>query len=329
MGKVDVFTKEYMSNNVVFADAFNYFLYDGKQVVRPEKLRELDITEIAIPYGNKKEEAVQKFRDVLKTATMMADDQATYLILGIENESATKYAEPVKNGLYDFLQYSKQVQQTAAWHREAKDRAGHDDGEFLSGFYQEDRLTPVITLVILFDSDQWDGPRTLHEMMSVQDPDILKYVADYRINLIEPFEMEEDDLAKLRSSLRPVLGFIKYSKDSEELNAYLSKDSELKALDVRAARVIKVCANIDIQINEGEKVVDVCKAVQDMNEKARQEGLQEGLQTGRSEGRQEARLETLLADIKNAMEFFHVSLEEAMKGLKVTEEDRAILVKRI
>ena len=321
MGKVDVFTKEYMSNNVVFADAFNYFLYDGKQVVRPEKLRELDITEIAIPYGNKKEEAVQKFRDVLKTATIMADDQATYLILGIENESETKYAEPVKNGLYDFLQYSKQVQQTAAWHRELKDRAGHDDGEFLSGFYQEDRLTPVITLVILFDSDQWDGPRTLHEMMSVQDPDILKYVADYRINLIEPCEMEEDDLAKLRSSLRPVLGFIKYSKDSEELNAYLSKDSELKALDVKAAKVIKVCANIDIQINEGEKVVDVCKAVRDMNEKARQEGLQEG--------RQEARLETLLADIKNAMEFFHVSMEEAMKGLKVTEEDRAILVKRI
>ena len=137
----------------------------------------------------------------------------------------------------------------------------------------------------------------------------------------EPCEMEDDDLAKLRSSLRPVLGFIKYSKDSEELNAYLSKDSELKALDVKAAKVIKVCANIDIQINEGEKVVDVCKAVRDMNEKARQEGLQEG--------RQEARLETLLADIKNAMEFFHVSMEEAMKGLKVTEEDRAILMKRI
>ena len=90
-----------------------------------------------------------------------------------------------------------------------------------------------------------------------------------------------------------------------------------------------MCANIDIQIDEEEEVVDVCKAVQDMNEKARQEGLQEGLQTGRSEGRQEARLETLLADIKNAMEFFHVSMEEAMKGLKVTEEDRAILVKRI
>ena len=40
-------------------------------------------------------------------------------------------------------------------------------------------------------------------------------------------------------------------------------------------------------------------------------------------------METLYADIKNAMESFHVSLEEAMKGLKVTEEDRAILMKRI
>ncbi len=134
---------------------------------------------------------------------------------------------------------------------------------------------------------------------------------------VEPCEIGEDDLAKLRSSLRPVLGFIKYSKDSEELNAFLSKDSELKALDVKAAKVIKVCANIDIQINEGEKVVDVCKAVQDMNEKARQEG------------KQEARLETLYEAVKNAMEFFHVSTEEAMKGLKVTEEDCAILMKWI
>ena len=116
-----------MRNNSVFADAFNYFVYGGKQVIKPENLHELDTTEIAIPFGNGDEAAVQKFRDLLKAAVFMADDDMVYLVLGVENEAEVKFAEPVKTGLYDFLQYSKQVQQTAARHREAKDWKGFDE----------------------------------------------------------------------------------------------------------------------------------------------------------------------------------------------------------
>ena len=114
-----------------------------------------------------------------------------------------------------------------------------------------------------------------------------------------------------------VLGFIKYSNDSEELNTFLTKDDKLKKLDVEAARVIKACTNTDIHIDEGEEVVNVCKAVQDMNEKARREG------------RQEARLETLSDSVKNIMESLKMSVEEAMKALKISEEDQATLMKMI
>ena len=333
MGKIDTVTKDYMKNNAVFADAFNYFVYGGEQVVRPEDLQELDTTEIAVPFGNGDEAAVQKFRDLLKAAALMVDGNAAYLVLGVENESEVRFAEPVKTGLYDFLQYSKQVRQTAARHREAKDWKGHDDGEFLSGFYRDDRLTPVITLVILFGAKKWDGPRTLHEMMSTQDPNILKCVADYKINLIEPAAMGEDDLARLHSSLRAVLGFIKYSDDGDELDAFLSKESGLRALDVEAARVIKACANTEIEIDEKAEVIDVCKAEREMREKARQEGRLEGRQEGRLEGRQEGRLEgrleTLCEVIKNAMEAFNLSKEEAMKRFNISGEEQAILMRMI
>lgn len=40
-----------MRKNNIFADAFNYLIYDGKPVVAPEQLRELDTTEIALPFG--------------------------------------------------------------------------------------------------------------------------------------------------------------------------------------------------------------------------------------------------------------------------------------
>ena len=41
--------------------------------------------------------------------------------------------------------------------------------EFLSGLKKGDRLIPVISLVIYYSPDSWDGPRTLHEMLNWED----------------------------------------------------------------------------------------------------------------------------------------------------------------
>ena len=48
MRKEDSVTKEYMKQNTIFADAFNFFLYGGKQVIDPVRLRPQDSTEIGI-----------------------------------------------------------------------------------------------------------------------------------------------------------------------------------------------------------------------------------------------------------------------------------------
>lgn len=55
MGTPNIVTKEYMQDPQHFADAFNYYAFDGRQVVRAEKLseeailerlmKELDLTE--------------------------------------------------------------------------------------------------------------------------------------------------------------------------------------------------------------------------------------------------------------------------------------------
>ena len=67
-----------------FADAFNYLLYDGEQVINPEELRELDTTELIVPYGNNARFPVQKYRDLLKLWNAMMDENAIYVILGAE-----------------------------------------------------------------------------------------------------------------------------------------------------------------------------------------------------------------------------------------------------
>ena len=115
MGLADTVTKAYMKDNSVFADAFNYLIYGGEAVVDPKQLQELDTTEIALPFGSQDEEgkqpeeAVQKYRDVLKSAIIKQDDEAAYILLGIENQTDIHYAMPVRNIIYDALQYGKQL----------------------------------------------------------------------------------------------------------------------------------------------------------------------------------------------------------------------------
>ena len=60
MAAQDTIGKWYMSDNAIFADAFNFLLHDGEQVIKPWELREADTTEIALPYGNNARLSVQQ-----------------------------------------------------------------------------------------------------------------------------------------------------------------------------------------------------------------------------------------------------------------------------
>lgn len=106
----DTVTKQYMRENTVFADAFNFLLYDGENVIQPDKLKELDTTELAVPFAvdntdNRQSEAVQKYRDILKMTTVMTDDTAAYVLLGVESQTDVHYAMPDKNLLKHIPDY--------------------------------------------------------------------------------------------------------------------------------------------------------------------------------------------------------------------------------
>lgn len=292
MAAKDTVTKDYMKDAKVFADAFNYLLFEGNPVIEPSKLHELDPTEIGMPYGEGKTRAtVQKFRDGLKYLTAMEDKNAAYLLLGIENQSEVHYAMAVKNMVYDALQYAAQVEKAAKSHRDAAKKNRSDKaeetgaekrgirleaGEYLSGFHKGDRLLPVITLVLLFNPEPWDAPMSIHDMLSVQDLKILSFVPDYKINLIAPAQMEAKDMDKFKSSLREVLLYIKYSQNKEQLGKLLETDSRFRGLDVEAAVVIDTVTNSQLKFDRKEKKVDMCQAVADMRKEERQEGREEG-----------------------------------------------------
>ena len=237
MGRKDVITKEYMEDTEVFADVFNHMIYKGEKVIDPKNLKELDTANVIIPYGaDGAEVPYQKYRDVFKILCAMEDENAVYLLLGVENQSNVHYAMPVKNMVYDSLEYAAQVQKAEASHKKARKEKEPkekkpDSAEFLSGFYREDRLLPIITVVVYFGADSWDAPRSLHEMLVVQDKNILSLVPDYRINLIAPGEMSEEELELFTSNFREVMQFIKYSKDTEKLSQLVEENTAFETMD--------------------------------------------------------------------------------------------------
>ena len=103
----------------------------------------------------------------------MTDEHAAYMILGVEDQSDIHYAMPVKDMVYDSLHYASQVEEAARSHRREDKKIREDkarakecgleegvtgkklsSGEYLTGFYKEDKLIPVITLVVYFGPDK-------------------------------------------------------------------------------------------------------------------------------------------------------------------------------
>lgn len=123
--------------------------------------------------------------------------------------------------LYDSIFYAKQVLDKEKLHRKRKDRMSA--GEFLSGFQKDDRLVPVITLVVNFGQESWMAPRSLYEMLAETDREILRYINNYHINLIDPYQMKEGDFQKLGESLQYVMRFIVASGDRGKMKELLGR----------------------------------------------------------------------------------------------------------
>ena len=153
-------------------------------------------------------------------------------------------------------------------------------------------------------------------MLSVQDPEILSMVPDYRINLFSPAELKDEELNKLQSNLREVMLFIKYAKDKRKLKELTSENSSFQSLELKAARVIDSITGINLRFTETEGSVNMCQAVQEMCDDARAEGRTAGL----AEGLQEQAMLTaqrMLQDPRFSPEdisrFSGLSLEDVLK----------------
>ena len=143
-----------MSDNAIFADVFNQFMFHGEEVLASNSLSPVDTAFFTVPYGEAGTDvAVQRFRDVMRLGIAKKNNDAVYLLLGIENQSELHFAMPVRNMLYDALAYTSQVEATAKAHRAKQKKLHVSSAEYLSGVYRNaeiDQFKTSFREVMLF-----------------------------------------------------------------------------------------------------------------------------------------------------------------------------------
>ena len=310
MGVIDTEGKKYLSDNEIFADAFNYLVYGGKQVIKAAELREIDTAELAVPYGSNAKAPVQKYRDILKLWNAMMDDDAIYVILGAELQDKVHYGMPVKDGLYDMLGYSKQIEEIRrSYRRQGEENTGEitaEDGalkikltseEFLSGLRKGDKLIPIITAVVYFGDTPWDGPKSLHDMLDFKNDAIKSYVPDYKLNLISPADMEDEEFAKFSTDLGFAMEVIKHqSSDADEV---IERTNHRK-IDRDTAEFLNTAVKLNLEYEEETGGVDMCKAME--NYKVKNE-VMGAIKLMRRQGASENDI------VREMMEMFNVTKE--------------------
>ena len=265
----------------------------------------MDTTAIALPYGNDAKKPIQKIRDVLKLYTAMRDNQAYYLMLGIEIQAETHYALPVRNMLYDAMSYAQQVADIAAEHRKNNDKMTSE--EFLSGLKKEYRLLPVITLVISLSTEAWDGPYSLHEMLAVENRELLTFVPDYRLNLLAPDQIEDEDFGKFRTELGMVFECIKHKQDSNM--DWMEGKEQFRQVNRNTASLIKTVTGFDISLDGEGDVVDMINAWTNGLEQARKDSFNQGISQGK------------VTSALRVAEKFNLSTEEAMDAVGISKSE--------
>lgn len=282
MGKTNDALNHFLKDNQEFADLINLSIYHGEKVVGPD-----DLTEAGEVVYTKdtKEKMHERRNDVSKYCR----NGNTYQILCLENESKVSYIMPVRVLEYEAGHYMEQIRQITASHRKSDYR---DWNELSSGFTREDRLHPVITLVLYWRRKPWDGARSILEMLDIsenQKGSLSAFLQDYKLNLINMYELQE--LESCDGQLKHVLKLLQLDQNKKAIYTEISENPEYKSLKPETGKVIaallgneRISSCIEEQLKGKGDTVNMCKALDDLCADMESRGLEKGIEKGLEQG---------------------------------------------
>ena len=270
-----------------FADLVNGVLFGGERQLDPRDLTLVaDSSGVVYAGPDGVRRTLERHRDV----TMRAGDGQRFAVIALENQADVHYAMPVRSMLYDALDYVDQVRKITQGYRESGEKL--TGSELLSGLRKGDRLVPVVTIVLYWGASDWDGCRSIHELLGFGDAEVdagvnaetgaaassagsglslqnlAKYIPDYQINLVNAADPGE--LTRFHTHLQQIFSVIKYNRDKDQLYRYIHENREaLRRMGETATLALASVIGeqkrlLKLLEEEGEEEPDMCKAIDDL-----------------------------------------------------------------
>ena len=269
----DVSLKTFWRDNEHFADLFNATVFNGKQVLKPDKLTEMDTDVSATIHSKSYNESITRNRDVVKKMS----DGVEFNILGLEIQDKTHYAMPLRTMTYDALGYIKEYNDIKKHHKLNKDSFSSHE-EFLSGINKSDRFHPIITLVLYYGDSLWDGPSCLADMMVSMPDNIKTYFSDYKLNLVQI--LDSDKYTFYNEDVRDVFNIIRniYNDDFDSIyREYESRNVDIDVMEL-ICNITSVPKLMDLCTDtEQGGTVNMCEAMKRFQAECESKGMKEGI----------------------------------------------------
>jgi hypothetical protein len=322
--KPDIIIKNYWSDNEQFADLFNAVLFDGRQVINPYELEDVDTEESTILEHRDYAESIQASRDNIKIQKRSTVLGVEFVLLGLESQEHIHYAMPIRVMGYDYGSYKKQYESNAKKYKNGK---GLDEDEYLSRMKRTDKFIPVITVVVYYGEKSWDGATSLYEMLNIPS-EMKQYVNDYKMLLVEA---RQNNLQLHNMNNRDLFGLIQIVLDKtlprneakEKAIQYGIEHNTEKSVVMTVAGVTNT--KIDYSVF-GKEDGDMCTLFEEIARESKEEGKAQGKAEGKAEGIIELGYDFGLSenDILERLQVkLNVSRQQAQQYLKMFGKQKA------
>lgn len=135
-------------------------------------------------------------------------------------------------------------------------------------------------------------------MLAIENKELLKYVADYKLNLLTSHDIAEEDFDKFRTEFGAVMQCVKHRQDKDM--AWMEGKDRFKKMTHGTASLVKTVIRFNLDLEKEGDVVNMMNAWEN--------GLNQARIDAKQADRNEGRIESALMFAQK----YNISTEEAL-----------------
>ena len=251
--------RTFLSNDTYFASFSNAILFDGKQVIHPERLVRYE-NDMSLIIDDTKSTEEKRRRDIV----VKTDVDGVCCLFSIEHQSTIDKNMVIRCGNYEMLEYLKQLK-----NKKLK------------------RLVPQVMIVFYTGDKKWNAPLKLSDYLDI--PEELKaYINEWKFIFVDVKEIDTSKIKdeQTRYFIEAIQEMYKGNYEGLHRRIKMNRDNFIYAA------IITGSLDLIRDLPEGDEI-DMCEGMERIAEGFRSEGREQGILVGRSEGKLEEKRSTL------------------------------------